>query len=415
MGTCTLIGNSKYCTTACPPTCPQGTHCSIVGGNSICVPDLDQCAKCSTSADCTLPSSNCLTAPLGDAFCAQDCTVDGMCPNGFVCTSAANYAALDAGVPEGGADGGGTGGGGTGSAEAGTPGEATMWCVPDDGASCPCTVARDGVTNTCFVTNANGSCPGMETCSGEAAMWTGCTGMTPMPEICNGKDDNCNGQIDEGNPDSLCAFMGAPPPNANWACVNGMCQLGTCQPGWTAYPSGNATTGCSCQVDANEPNDVCSQATNAGSVTSTSTTPITLMGNLSSDTDVDVFTFDSLDPSPSGSNPYHVSLSFTAPSPNTEFVMDVIRSSTCTDTPTGNATDITSYDWCVNGTGMVSGVTVGEAPCGPSTANQPHCTDHSSKYYVRVHRATGVTGTCTNYAITVTGSGGTCNVTQTCP
>ena len=43
-----------------------------------------------------------------------------------------------------------------------------------------------------------------------------------------------------------------------------------------------------------------------------------------------------------------------APSPNNEFVMDVIRGSTCTDSPTGGATKITSYDWCVNGSGTTS-------------------------------------------------------------
>ena len=413
-GTCTLIGNAKYCTTSCPPTCPQGTHCSIISGNPICVPDLDQCGTCNTSADCKLPSDACLTAPPGDSFCALDCTIDGTCPNGFVCTSMAAYAAFDAGVPEGGADGGGTGGGGTGGADAGLPSAADMWCVPDDGASCPCTVARDGVMNTCFNSNTYGTCSGTETCSGESAMWTGCTAMTAGPEICNGKDDNCNGQIDEGDPNALCAGMGAPPPNANWACVNGMCQLGTCQPGWTAYPSGNAMNGCTCPVDSDEPNGTCSQATSSGTVSSTSTTPITLTGTLSSDTDVDVYTFNTTNPSPSGSNPYHVSIAFTSPAPNTEFVMDVIRGNPCSDTPTGGGIGITSYDWCVNGTGTVAGNPVGEAPCAPATAGVPHCNDESAIYYVRVYRAAGVTGTCTPYSITVTGGGGTCDLTQTC-
>jgi hypothetical protein len=438
-GTCTLVGNDKYCTTSCPPTCPQGTHCSIVSGNSICVPDLDQCATCGTSADCKLPSSACLVAPLGDSFCAQDCTVDGMCPNGFVCTSKTAYAGLDAGAPDGGgahdagagdagagdggkgdggthdggANDGGAGDGGTG-ADAGVPSAADMWCVPDDGASCPCTSARDGVTNTCFVTNSNGTCAGMETCSGEAAAWTGCTAMTPGPEICNGKDDNCDGQTDNGNPNALCAGMGPPPPNGNWACTNAMCKLGTCQPGWTAYPTSNATTGCNCAVDADEPNGTCAQATAMGTVSSTSTTPIILTGTLSSDTDVDVYSFMSTDPNPSGTNPYHVSIAFTAPTSNTEFVMDVIRGTVCTDTPTGGAINITSYDWCVNGMGMVAGAVVGEAPCGPTTPNVPHCADHSSKYFVRVHRAAAMMGTCAQYSITVTGSGGTCDVTQTC-
>src|SRR5262249_19154803 len=48
-GTCTLVGKDAYCTVACPPDCPSGTYCSIIGGNPICVPDLgQQCDKCST-------------------------------------------------------------------------------------------------------------------------------------------------------------------------------------------------------------------------------------------------------------------------------------------------------------------------------------------------------------------------------
>ncbi len=89
-----------------------------------------------------------------------------------------------------------------------------------------------------------------------------------------------------------------------------------------------------------------------------------------------------------------MSISFTQPSPNNEFVMDVMRGP-CNDTPSGAGTGITSYDWCVNG----SGGNKGEAPCGLSTANVPHCADHSSPYYVRVYRKAGATGTCTAYQI----------------
>ena len=324
MGTCTLVGNTKYCTTACPPTCPEGTYCSIIGGNPICVPDLgQQCQKCMTSTDCKLPSDNCLTAPPGDTFCARDCTVDGMCPNGFVCEDMGSYES----------DGGAADGGGTGGGDAGLPSAPARWCVPDSGASCPCNPGRDGVTNTCDVTNTLGTCTGMETCSGATSTWMGCTAMTPMMEICNGMDDNCNGMVDEGNPNMLCASVGAQPPNANWACVNGVCQLGTCLPGWAAYPSGNAMTGCGCQVDADEPNQNCSTATAVGMVVDVGGAPIVISGTLSSDTDVNVYAFSTLDTPENGTNSYHVSIAFVQPSPNNEFVMDVIRSGICSDAP----------------------------------------------------------------------------------
>jgi hypothetical protein len=109
-----------------------------------------------------------------------------------------------------------------------------------------------------------------------------------------------------------------------------------------------------------------------------------------------------------GTNSYHVAISITQPVPNNEFVMDVMRGDPCLDMPLGAGTSITAYDWCVNG----SSATVGEAPCGPSAVH--HCADHTSKYYVRVHRKAGATGTCTQYQVTVNGGGGTCDVAQTC-
>jgi hypothetical protein len=414
-GTCTLVGSTAYCTVPCPPTCPDGTYCSVIGGNAICVPDLGQeCAKCTTATDCKLPSDACLTAPLGDTFCARDCSVDGLCPNGFVCLDMATAehppdagSGPDAGT--GGGDAGGTGGAGGGDAGMPLPSAADKWCVPDDGASCPCNSGRDGVTNACTIANANGACAGMETCNGATASWMGCTAMTPVAEVCNGLDDNCNGQVDEGDPNALCASKGAQPPHASWACTGGACQLGACDPGWTAYPAGGGVAaGCACQVDANEGNQSCATAKDVGTVTDVGGTPITIQGTLSSDTDVDFYTFNTTDTNETTTNSYHVASSFSGPSPNTEFVMDVIRGATCDDAPTGAGTNITSYDWCVN----ASNATLGEAPCGPAAVH--HCGSHGSTYYVRVYRAAGVTGTCTPYQITVTGGGGTCDLTQTC-
>jgi hypothetical protein len=429
-GTCTLIGSTAYCTTACPPACPTGTYCSVINGNALCIPDLGQeCGKCSTAADCKQPSDACLKAPPGDTFCARDCSVDGLCPNGFTCLDMSAAEHPDAGSGDAGADGGhpdagvdaghtdagpldaGHDAGDAGGSDAGAPVPSApdKWCVPDDGESCPCNPGRDGVTHDCAVANANGACSGMETCNGKSSAWMGCTAMTPVAEVCNGLDDNCNGQVDEGDPNSLCAAKGAPPPHASWACAGSKCGLGACNPGWTAYPAGGGVAaGCACQVDGNAPNQTCATAKSVGTVTDVGGTPLTIQGTLSSDTDVDVYTFNTTDTDETTTNSYHVTITFTQPSPNNEFVMDVIRGTACSDTPTGAGVNISSYDWCVN----ASNATAGEAPCGPTDVH--HCASHDSQYFVRVHRAAGVTGTCTPYQITVTGGGGTCDLTQTC-
>ena len=440
-GTCTLVGATKYCTTSCPPTCPSGTYCSLINGNPTCVPDLDQeCDKCTTAADCKLPSDSCMTAPAGDTFCARDCTVDSMCPAGFTCTDLTSYdqdggtdagdagggdaggGGADAGKGDAGAgdagktdagshDGGGAGGAGTGDAGTGGGGPIgttpTKWCVPDNGASCPCNSKRDGIMNACSNTNSFGTCTGTETCDGKNAQWD-CTALMPGMEVCNGKDDNCDGQIDEGDPNMLCAGMGNAPPHTNWACTNGKCSLGTCMPGWVSYPAGS--NGCPCQVDAYEPDQSCAAAKDMGMTADVGGTPIVINGTLSSDTDVDVYTFKTVDVNEMTANSYHLSISFTQPMPNGEFLMDVEMGTSCTDMPTGGSANITSYDWCVN----ANMGTTGELMCAPATVGVPHCGDHSSTYYVRVHRKAGVTGTCTPYQVTITAAGGPCDLTQTC-
>jgi len=394
-GACAPIGGHSYCTQACPPACPDGSYCSLINGASICVPDLDQqCARCTATTDCKLPSDRCLTAPAGDAFCARDCSVDGLCPNGFTCSDEASYEGGDAGAPDG------------GTVDAGTPTAPVRWCVPNSGYSCPCNDKRDGATRDCTAQSGGATCHGKEHCNGATSSWEGCDAPTPAAETCNGKDDDCNGMIDDGDPAVLCAGAGEKPPHASWACKSGACVAGACDPGWSTFPVG-ATT-CSCQMEAGEPNDTCATPTDAGSVSDTGGT-IVLAGTISSSSDVDMWTFTTVDTDEATTNSYHVNLAFTAPAPNDEFQFDVVRGDFCIQVPAGGGANLTSYDWCVNGT---DGAQAGEQSCGPNAA--VHCGDHSARYYVRVHRKPGATASCTSYQITVTASGAGCDMTQKC-
>ena len=55
-------------------------------------------------------------------------------------------------------------------------------------------------TQPCEQSNGFGTCTGTETCGG-AAGWIDCTARIPTAEVCgNGEDDDCNGFIDDGCP-----------------------------------------------------------------------------------------------------------------------------------------------------------------------------------------------------------------------
>jgi hypothetical protein len=341
-GECATIGSAQYCTEPCPATgCPGNTYCSNIGGADVCVPNLGQeCLSCTTAANCKLPSDACFTASDGKGFCAIDCSVDGTCPNGYVCETMAEYASSAA-------DGGGDAG-----ATSGDAGGIPRWCVPPGNGGC-CTAANAGLSETCVVTNENGTCTSQALCNGTTGMWVGCI-----------------------------------------------------------TPNGNLMAGCTCPSSGPAAGTACAAATSLGTVSdATGSMPITVSGRLDSATAVAVYTFqttDTVNVTTGTSDSYHVSISFTEPAMNSEFVMDVIRGSTCSDTPTGMGTSITSYDWCVNGS---SGM-LGSDPCGSMAGT--HCTNESSAYYVRVHRAAGATATCDEFQLTITAAGGACDFTMQC-
>lgn len=394
-GQCTDVGqNSPYmvCTEVCTH-CPERGYCVIhESKGEICIPSRDnQCRACAGHGDCKNLGDQCVQSPLLDKFCARDCSVDAACPAGFEC------AAPDAYDP---------------GAEPLGLGTQTGVCVPRGEESCACDEKRDAVQRLCTMDFSGDVCEGLETCDARSGTWTGCSAMAPSTEVCDGVDNDCNGSPDDGTGADLCAHKGSL-SNGDWECDAGQCVVGNCEDGWTFYPPTlPPSAGCPCPVEITEKvggvrNDTCANAVFVGATSDTSTNPVIIRGRLTSDTDVDWYSFEMIDTPQSNTNSYHVAINFAQPANNEEFRFRIIRGVNC-GIPDAAHSGLTSYDWCVNGD---SG-SLGEAPC--SATGKKHCGNHSRLYYLGVYRKEGATGSCSEYVISARADGGACDFGASC-
>ncbi|PIE17056.1 MAG: hypothetical protein CSA66_06875, partial [Proteobacteria bacterium] len=168
-GFCVEGAEGFFCTKTCIEECPEGMDCkSVLTGSAdpvfLCLPRLDKlCVPCRTDYQCT--GGACLDID-GGGWCASTCEGQAECPEGYTC------APDPAGVRDGG------------------------FCQPASG-SCECTPALAGAVRTCFEDNAIGTCFGVETCAPEVG-WVECSASPPQVDICDGLDNDCDGLVDDG-------------------------------------------------------------------------------------------------------------------------------------------------------------------------------------------------------------------------
>jgi hypothetical protein len=177
-GYCVTTPGGKLCSTPCTTDCPSGWECLPLDGEpastSICVPQfMDLCRPCMADADCHANpvQSGALCVPAGAAgsFCGDDCAADKSCPNGYGCQE------VDDGA-----------------------GGKAWQCVLAAG-ECKCQGWFAGAETQCFVENAFGTCVGARSCGTEADDGLSlCDAATAKQEECNALDDDCDQEVDEG-------------------------------------------------------------------------------------------------------------------------------------------------------------------------------------------------------------------------
>ncbi len=175
-GWCVEHMGEGVCTQLCQEECPPGWVCKQVGAGGpdmawACVSNVaNLCKPCTTTEGCKSPGGAqdvCVDYGTEGSFCGGACLSNEECPWGFSCGEAVSV-----------------------------DGVTSKQCVSETG-SCPCSdkSVKLGLSTPCEVTNEFGTCTGKRVCADLGL--TECDAAAPSIEICNGVDDDCDGDVDE--------------------------------------------------------------------------------------------------------------------------------------------------------------------------------------------------------------------------
>ncbi len=175
-GYCVLHMGEQVCSQTCVEECPAGFECTQL---AMAEPDVvfvcaslfpALCLPCSSGSGCEdVAGLGVACVSYGDAghFCASACSSDEECPAGYQCSQVATVEGL-----------------------------LTAQCV-NEANDCDCTeyAIEQSLSTSCSATNEFGVCTGSIACTPEGK--SQCDAETPEEEVCDGVDNDCNGQADD--------------------------------------------------------------------------------------------------------------------------------------------------------------------------------------------------------------------------
>ena len=186
-GYCIQTANGMQCTMSCEEECPFDWKCrlytpSLPDQVYVCVPTfVDICKPCHANTDCWVSGIDageaCVEYGPAGYFCGGTCETAADCPDDYDCMEALDVS-----------------------------GETTKQCVLGEG-ECTCKqwYADEGATTPCYIENEFGACVGERQCKADGL--TPCSAATPAGELCNGEDDDCDGDVDEGTGGQACPLV----------------------------------------------------------------------------------------------------------------------------------------------------------------------------------------------------------------
>ena len=206
---CIATRDAWVCSSVCSgdSECPNGWSCMQVAKDPdivvACVdtsPNLGR--PCRSDIDCAGKvgeaivgiGDKCLPQGAAGAFCGRSCKADGDCPEGFACKDAK-----------------------------GLDDKSSKQCIatkPDDNCTERFAAENTVAVTDCANTNDVGSCKGTRAC--EKYGLTDCNAQLPKKESCDGKDNDCNGAVDDLDKDAACSiFRGEDKCPGTPVCIGG--------------------------------------------------------------------------------------------------------------------------------------------------------------------------------------------------